>query len=100
MSENQDSGEIMRGSDDLNEVSAEDVPEVRCAETEILKDDESPLRDKDDSEALTNQYDESLLVNISGEEENEQRSITLLDETIDEEDAIEQYTRGNRPMET
>ena len=75
MSENQDSGEIMRGTDDLNEVSAEDVPEVRCAETEILKDAESPLRDRDDSEVLTNQYDESLLVNISDEEEMDFESV-------------------------
>ena len=84
MSENQDSGEIMRGKDDLNEVSVEDVPEVRCAETEILKDDESPLRDRDDSEALTSQYDESLLVNISDEEEMDFESA---DEILDESDS-------------
>ena len=84
MSENQDSGEIMRGKDDLNEVSIEDVPEVRCAETEILKDDESPLRDRDDSEALTSQYDESLLVNISDEEEMDFESA---DEILDESDS-------------
>ena len=84
MSENQDSGEIMRGTDDLNEVSAEDVPEVRCAETEILKDDESPLRDRDDSEELTSQYDESLLVNISDEEEMDFESA---DEILDESDS-------------
>ena len=84
MSENQDSGEIMRGSDDLNEVSAEDVPEVRCAETEILKDTESPLRDRDDSEVLTNQYDESLLVNISDEEEMDFESA---DEILEESDS-------------
>ena len=84
MSENQDSGEIMRGTDDLNEVSVEDVPEVRCAETEILKDDESPLRDRDDSEELTSQYDESLLVNISDEEEMDFESA---DEILDESDS-------------
>ena len=84
MSENQDSGEIMRGSDDLNEVSAEDVPEVRCAETEILKDAESPLRDRGDSEALINQYDESLLVNISDEEEMDFESA---DEILEESDS-------------
>ena len=84
MSENQDSGEIMRGKDDLNEVSIEDVPEVRCAETEILKDDESPLRDRDDSEELTSQYDESLLVNISDEEEMDFESA---DEILDESDS-------------
>ena len=84
MSENQDSGEIMRGKDDLNEVSVEDVPEVRCAETEILKDDESPLRDRDDSEELTSQYDESLLVNISDEEEMDFESA---DEILDESDS-------------
>ena len=84
MSENQDSGEIMRGTDDLNEVSAEDVPEVRCAETEILKDAESPLRDRDDSEVLTNQYDESLLVNISDEEEMDFESA---DEILEESDS-------------